>query len=174
MCSYPQHLPIAQTSAPARPWTWREVAGSEVGGQVCRVGHVAGAGRLGPQPGGGLCRGEAPAGSPGPGDLAWGLAQEGQSRLTARQAKAHAMPVATTGTVGYVALSQLGGGGDAFQQSVRRQRGHAFTGEPRGNLAGHGLPQTFCVLAVACEALAVTFLFVEHFFFELGLSGDVG
>lgn len=67
-----------------------------------------------------------------------------------------------------------GGGGDAFQQSVRRQRGHAFTGEPRGNLAGHGLPQTFCVLAVACEALAVTFLFVEHFFFELGLSGDVG
>lgn len=81
----PRHLPIAQTGAPARPWTWREEAGSAVGGageqaKERRVGHVTGSGRLGPQPGRGLCRGEAPAGSPGPGDLGtWDLGT-GQGR----------------------------------------------------------------------------------------------
>lgn len=126
----PRHLPIAQTSAPARPWTWREEAGSAVGGageqaKERRVGHVTGLGRLGPQPSRGLCRGEAPAGSPGPGDLGtWDLGT-GQGR-----------PEPTYGTSGQGPLSARGPHRDRGTRGLsRRGRGWGCVPAERADAA---------------------------------------
>lgn len=165
----PRHLPIAQTGAPARPWTWREEAGSAVGGageqaKERRVEHVTGSGRLGPQPGRGLCRGETPAGSPGPGDLGtWDL---GTGHVRHVRPRPIQRPWPPQGQRDVWAVTAWAGVGMCPGRACRRSVAMRSPGSPR-------LPQT-SVLAVACGALAGTSLFVGRFFFELDFSGDIG
>lgn len=168
----PRHLPVAQTGAPARPWTWREEAGSAVGGageqaKERRVGHVTGSGRLGPQPGRGLCRGETPAGSPGPGDLGPGD-WPGEARAHVRHVRPRLIqrPWPPQGQRDVWAVTAWAGVGMCPGRACRRSVAMRSPGSP-------WLPQT-SVLAVACGALAGTSLFVGRFFFELDFSGDIG